>query len=221
LEGFFRFSLEELPFIIISLVVAFTIHEWAHAYTAYKCGDSTAKNQGRLTFNPAAHIDPLGALLILIVGFGWARPVPVDRRNFKRPHLYGILVSAAGPVSNLIIAFLTYLLLFILDATSFMPVSGKGAEFVSSLLSTMLHLNIVLFLFNLLPFPPLDGYRILEDLAPENIRTKMMRYESFGAVLFLVIVLTPLDQYVIYPIFDIGVPFVVSTLYNIISPLFI
>ncbi|MFC7373304.1 site-2 protease family protein [Fictibacillus iocasae] len=220
MDGFFRFSLEELPFIIISLVVAFTVHEWAHAYTAYKCGDNTAKNQGRLTFNPAAHIDPLGALLILIVGFGWARPVPVDRRNFKRPHLYSILVSAAGPLSNLLIALFTYVLLFVFDATSLIPLSGKGAEFVSSLLGTMLQLNIVLFLFNLLPFPPLDGYRILEDLAPDRIRTKMMRYESYGAILFLVIVLTPLDQYVIYPIFDMGVPFVINTLYKIISPLF-
>lgn len=92
--------LEQLPFYLIVLVIAFTVHEFSHAYFAYKFGDPTAKLMGRVTLNPAVHFDLLGIILLLIAGFGWARPVPVNRDNFKSPRLMGVVVSAAGPLSN-------------------------------------------------------------------------------------------------------------------------
>lgn len=86
-----------MPYLVITLIVSFTMHELAHAYVAYKFGDDTAKKQGRLTLNPIKHLDPFGAILILVAGFGWARPIPVNRRFFKKPRLAGVLVSVAGP----------------------------------------------------------------------------------------------------------------------------
>ena len=105
------FRLEQLPFVLIVIGIAFTVHEFAHAYTAYKFGDPTAYNEGRVTLNPMAHLDLFGTLLILIAGFGWAKPVPVNRFYFRRPRLMGVITTAAGPFSNLLIAFVGLLLL--------------------------------------------------------------------------------------------------------------
>lgn len=194
MEQFLAFRLEQLPFVIIALLVAFTVHEFAHAYTAYKFGDDTAKKQGRLTLNPVHHLDPIGTIFILIAGFGWARPVPVNRRNFKNPKLAGVLVSLAGPLSNFLIAFIALGILYL--------IGGNANEFVFKLFETMVWLNVLLFVFNLLPFPPLDGYRILEDLAPSHLRVKMTRYEQYGVLLFLILVITPLGDYTIRPFLD-------------------
>ena len=141
---------EQLIYIIITLLIAFTLHEFAHAYVAYKFGDPTAKNQGRLTLNPLKHLDPIGTILIFIIGFGWAKPVPVNRFYFKRPRLAGVLVSIAGPLTNLVLAFIaqaTYIALVVADVQ--IPV------FITGLLMTMVSLNILLFVFNLIPLPPL------------------------------------------------------------------
>ncbi|HZG71387.1 MAG TPA: site-2 protease family protein [Chondromyces sp.] len=217
MERFLAFSLEELPFVIITLVVAFTVHEFAHAYTAYKFGDSTAKNQGRLTLNPAQHIDPIGTLFILIAGFGWARPVPVNRHHFKNPRLAGILVSLAGPLSNLLIAIIAYAFMFVLIGTSG---GGDIPPFLVDLLNMMVWLNIVLFVFNLLPFPPLDGYRIIEDLAPPSLRVKMTQFEQYGVLIFLIIVVTPLYQFTIQPIFNTLLPAILQALNSLFMQLF-
>ncbi|GGE82324.1 site-2 protease family protein [Priestia taiwanensis] len=224
MEGFLRFQLDQIPFVAISLIIAFTVHELAHAYVAYKFGDPTAKNEGRLTLNPIAHLDPIGTLLIFIAGFGWARPVPVNRSYFKRPRLAGVLVALAGPLSNLIIAFLG---IFIWEALiNFHLVQALDAilprmdEFVRDLFNMLVFLNVMLFVFNLIPFPPLDGYRILEDLAPDNIRSKMISIEPYGGFIFLFLVITPLGSYIFTPIFKVAIPFVISVLYGIIGPLF-
>ncbi|WP_100332512.1 site-2 protease family protein [Bacillus xiapuensis] len=199
MERFLAFSLEELPFVIISLLVAFTLHEFAHAYVAYKFGDRTAKEQGRLTLNPVQHLDPIGTIFILLAGIGWARPVPVDRRNFENPRLAGILVSLAGPLSNFLIAAVAYAVLYF--AAGF-----NIPMFFVDLLNMMIWLNLVLFVFNLLPFPPLDGYRIIEDVVSPAARMKLTQYEQYGTLIFLVIVITPLNQFIIQPIFSFALP---------------
>lgn len=203
LDRFFAFSFQELPFVVISLVVAFTVHEFAHAAVAYKFGDSTAKNQGRLTLNPVSHLDPIGTLFLLVAGFGWARPVPVNRSRFRNPRLAGVFVSLAGPLSNFLIAFVSYLIMFL-----FIHTGSDSAlpQFFVDLLNMMLWLNLVLFVFNLLPFPPLDGYRIIEDLVSPSFRVKMSQYEPYGVLIFFILVITPLDRYTIHPIFQTIVP---------------
>jgi Zn-dependent protease len=209
------YPLQDIPYLVITLLLAFTFHEWAHAYVAYKFGDDTAKKQGRLTLNPLQHIDPFGTIMILIAGFGWARPVPVNRYQFKRPRLAGVLVSIAGPLSNLLLSVIGLIIyIAILHA-------GKDPANFLRFLVLFINLNMVLFIFNLLPFPPLDGYRILEDLAPNDVRAKMTQYEQYGVLIFLIVVITPLDNYTIQPIFNTVLPWLLTTIGNLIQNLFI
>ncbi len=206
----FQRIITDLPYTLLTLAIAFTVHEFAHAYAAYKFGDMTAKNQGRLTLNPLRHIDPIGAIFIILVGFGWARPVPVNRFFFKNPRMNSIVVSVVGPLSNLVLAFIGVLLFYIIGITGvYLP------EYVDTFLNIFVGLNVVLFVFNLLPFPPLDGYRIIEDLVPVDMRPKMTQYEQYGALLFLILVITPLGDYTIYPILRSLVPAIEQYLVSI------
>lgn len=218
LQNFLAYRLEEIPYVVITLVIAFSVHEFAHAWTAYKFGDHTAKNQGRLTLNPAVHLDPLGTILIFLIGFGWARPVPVNRFFFKNPRLAGILVSVAGPISNLLLTTLGFAVLYSLVALGF---ADTTPAYLFDFLEIFISLNVALFVFNLLPFPPLDGYRIIEDLAPRDIRAKMTQYEQYGSLIFLILVITPLDQYTITPIYQYFIPAILSGFDQIFYALFL
>ncbi|MEH7333312.1 site-2 protease family protein [Neobacillus drentensis] len=215
LEGFLRYPLSLIPYVVITLAVAFTVHEFAHAFVAYKFGDQTAKKQGRLTLNPLKHLDPIGTLLIFIAGFGWARPVPVNRFFFKKPRLASILVSAAGPLSNLILAVIGFIVGYGLSRFGI-----ATSEVIDNFINIFINLNIVLFVFNLLPFPPLDGYRIIEDLAPNDVRAKMTQYEQYGSLIFLILVITPLGRYTIQPIMNNLIPWVTEGLSHFFYTLF-
>ena len=190
-SSFLAYPLEQIPYVAITLIIAFSVHEFSHAFMAWKFGDDTAKNQGRLTLNPMSHLDPIGTILIFIAGFGWARPVPVNRFYFKKPRLAGISVSFAGPLSNLIMACLGFIIWYGLVATG---VSASLPSAVPDFLDIFIGLNAVLFVFNLLPLPPLDGYRIVEDLMPIDVRAKMTQFEQYGTLIFLILVITPLDR---------------------------
>ncbi|PEA56634.1 site-2 protease family protein [Bacillus pseudomycoides] len=221
MDNFFRYPLHELPLLALAVAMALSVHEFAHAYVAYKFGDLTAKNQGRLTISPLSHIDPIGAIAFLFIGFGWARPVPVNPYNFKRPRLAGICVSIAGPISNLLLgAFGLAAWYGLLKFGVIEEVPVAVGETLFQFFQIFIGINIVLFVFNLIPIPPLDGYRVLEDLAPSNIRAKMTQYEKYGAILLLILVITPLDRYTIQPIFQVVIPNVLSMLHSIIGPLF-
>lgn len=176
------------------LFTAFPIHECAHAVTAHWLGDDTAKNQGRISLNPAKHLDPFGAILMLIAGFGWARPVPVNPNNFKNRKVGMAVSSLAGPFSNLILAYVSMILYKI---TAYYTLSHENT--VVSALSIIflyaVYLNVGLAVFNLLPIPPLDGSRIFNLVLPEKTYFKVMKYERviFG-ILFLLVFFGFLDR---------------------------
>ncbi|KAA9007665.1 site-2 protease family protein [Paenibacillus spiritus] len=203
LQRIIAMPLEQLPFFLVTIMIAFTVHEFAHAYFANKFGDPTARLLGRLTLNPASHIDFFGVLLIVIAGFGWARPIPVNRANFDRPRLMGIIVSVAGPVSNLLLAIVgaaVYMALIaagVVDANSNVQLLRAFDTFFS----IFVYMNLFLFFFNLIPLPPLDGYRVVEDLATGQVRGKLQQFEQWSIFIFLLIVFIPaLSRAVILPL---------------------
>ncbi|WP_309123028.1 site-2 protease family protein [Paenibacillus sp.] len=196
------FEPEHLPFLFLAIVIAFTVHEFAHAATAYRFGDPTAQKLGRVTLNPMPHVSLLGLLFILFLGFGWARPVPVNRSNFKNPRLMSIVVSAVGPLSNLVVAIVSAAAAYGLFATGALDAASPGLyRAVGLIFFYLVHINMLLFIFNLIPLPPLDGYRIVEDLAPLRLRLQMMKYEAWGVYIFLLIVfITPVFNVTLGPI---------------------
>jgi Zn-dependent protease len=174
------------------MLIAFSVHEFAHAWTAWKFGDNTAYLEGRVTLNPRAHLDWIGMLFLVIAGFGWAKPVPVRRSKFKHPRLMNILVTAAGPVSNLLLAFLFLLLIDILHA--FHVFDNVSADFLNNVVIFIVYwsqINMALFLFNLIPVPPLDGYRIVEEFLPIRLRIKIQEAGQWITFAFLLIVFVP------------------------------
>ena len=176
------------------LVTCLPIHEYAHAYVAYRLGDPTAKNQGRLTLNPLAHLDPLGAIAMLFAGFGWAKPVPINPYYFKNPKAGMAISSLAGPISNILVAFV---LMVAYKLMLYSPLFSLGIGPVSTLavvLVYMIQINLSLAVFNLLPIPPLDGSRLATYFLPQHIYFKVMQYERYiFFALMLVLVLGFLD----------------------------
>ena len=170
---------DPFSFIVIAvpLMYAIIFHELAHGWVAYQMGDPTAKNQGRLSLNPLRHLDPMGTLMLFIVGFGWAKPVPVNFSYIRNYRKGMILVSSAGIIANIIMAFLA---LFIYSMLS-IPHTSK----VALLLFSFARINIILAAFNLIPIPPLDGSKILMGFAPANVQVFLMRLERFG---FLIVI---------------------------------
>lgn len=181
---FFDLTIEVLLGRVIGLVIGFTLHEWAHAWSAYRLGDYTAYHQGRLTLDPRAHIDPMGIFLALIAGFGWAKPVPVNARNFYPNEERGlVIVALAGPVMNLIIGIAVGLFLRVLLAADFVN------SFMFNVLATIVIFNLVLFLFNLLPLAPLDGYRIAVGVLPPEQSRAMVRYERETTLILMLLLM--------------------------------
>lgn len=174
----------------IVLVTALPVHECAHAYVASRLGDNTARDRGRLTLNPFVHLDLLGSLLLIFAGFGWAKPVPIDPRNFEHPRRDMALSALAGPISNFLYAFLLLLLVKILGYTVDIPALRYVSQFavLMDILLSMVLVNLYLFVFNFLPIPPLDGSKILGALLPDRIYFTIMQYERYiSLVLFFLI----------------------------------
>lgn len=184
---------------IITLLPALTFHEWAHGYMAYKLGDSTAKADGRLSLNPLDHLDPLGSLMMLIVGFGWAKPVPVNTRHFKKPRRDFALVSLAGPMMNFIVALVSaFLLVITYYILRFVEVPMMVGSVIVAIFESSLMLNLGLGLFNLIPLPPLDGSNIVICMLPNNLAAKYSKLRYYSRYIFLGLILL---QYV--PILEI------------------
>lgn len=184
------------------------IHELAHGFVAYKMGDDTAKKQGRLSFSPLAHLDPIGTVMIFLFGIGYAKPVPINISKFKNPKKGMAIVALAGPISNILMAFvsvfLCYLTLFFADKTgSTSTILSATATFFNYSAS----INITLAVFNLLPIPPLDGSRVLNSVLPYKQYYKIMQYERYimiglFALLFLGVLNGPI-QWLSGKLFDI------------------
>lgn len=161
----------------VAVVISLPAHELAHAYSAYRLGDDTAKKAGRLTLNPFAHLDIFGTLALFVFGFGWARPVPVDPGKLKKPRRDMALISFAGPLMNVFIAFVLMIVVKILLA--FAGGNSQMAYVFIDVLYSVLWINISLAVFNLLPVPPLDGSEILGSLFPWKIRVKLRKFEKY------------------------------------------
>lgn len=171
------------------------VHELAHGLVAYKLGDNTAKNKGRLSFNPLAHLDPIGTVMIFLFGIGYAKPVPINIAKFKNPKKGMALVALAGPVSNILMAFvsvfLCYLTTFFIVQTASTSAIVDG---VAMFFSYSASINITLAVFNLLPIPPLDGSRVLNSVLPYKQYYKFMQYEKYIMIgLFVLLFLGVLD----------------------------
>lgn len=179
----------------IPLVLSLSVHEWAHAWAAWRLGDDTAALAGRMTFNPLAHIDPVGTVLLPLLGvpFGWAKPVPVNPLRFRSGvSLRGgmMLTAAAGPLSNLVLAVLCTMLFALL--LRFGAGLGPQVSACYSLLQMMMLLNVILATFNLLPIPPLDGSRIADYLMPGALRPAWESYQQLGPLALLAVIFLPM-----------------------------
>ena len=172
---------------VVPSLLCITFHEVSHGYVAYRLGDTTAKDAGRLTLNPLKHIDPMGLLMMVVFKFGWAKPVPVDMRNFKHPKRDMAITALAGPVSNVLICCIV---LFIYGLI-FLPCKLSGSSFLDSVLDMVYitaYLSIALAIFNIIPIPPLDGSKVLFSLMSDESYYKLMRYERYGMIILLVLI---------------------------------
>lgn len=166
--------------IIIAIVVAVTIHEFSHAIVADQLGDFTARKLGRLTLKPSAHLDPMGSIIFLVAGFGWGKPVPVVQNNIKKlnPQIGLALISLVGPGSN----FIFSLLLAILIRFELIPNSVLNIDLVASFIFILINVNILLCVFNLLPLPPLDGFKVILGILPSRFSNSLSQMERYGAI---------------------------------------
>lgn len=195
--------------IFAALVIIFLImplHEFFHGWVAYKLGDNSVKYSGRLTLDPLAHFDSLGAFSILVFDFGWAKPIPIDPRNFKNPRRDMAITAFAGPLSNVIAAIVGAI---ILNGTMF--TTGSVINLLQKFLSYYIIINISIAAFNFLPIPPLDGYKILECLIPNKYLLKYYRYYP--------VILLSLLGLMLFGFFDIPLMFIRQGIYNLVIKL--
>lgn len=207
--------------LIPAILIALTFHELAHGFVAYRLGDTTAKSQGRLSLNPLHHLDPIGTLCLLFVGFGWAKPVPVNPYALhKKPHSGMAWVAAAGPASNLCMALLGGIFMLIYLRTigyGWLFETGFTFElYLGLFFMYFIQINIVLMVFNLIPVPPLDGSRIVSAFLPSGARMRYNMIERYGTLIMLLLCVVPIGgTTVISRILNAPVSFLTDLIYSL------
>lgn len=191
-DGFSRNDLVSLLLFIPIILISLTVHEYCHGYAAYKCGDNTAQWHGRLTLNPLKHLDPIGTIMMLLLGFGFARPVPINPRNFKHYKRDLCIVSIAGPLSNVFLALIGTLLYYTVFQIIFLFRESAVSILNSNLFTIWIEFitafiiaNTTLAVFNLIPIPPLDGSRLISVLLPAKIAGFLDKYERYIMLIVL------------------------------------
>lgn len=188
---------------IPGVLIAITFHEFAHSYAAYKLGDNTSKNEGRMSLNPLAHIDPIGFLMLLFAGFGWGKPVNVDPRNYTRKismEKGEAIVSIAGPIMNIFLAFIFTLIYAAIYAfTSKAFIDSTTGTVILYLIFYTISINVGLGVFNLIPLPPLDGYKVIMPLLPYKAKTWFKENEQIFYLVFIVLWITGIASIIISP----------------------
>lgn len=187
----------DIIFWIPAIAISLTVHEFSHGYVAYLLGDDTARNMGRLTLNPLKHLDPVGFISLLIFRFGWAKPVPINQRNFRSTdEKTGVLLTAlAGPMSNIIFCFICVGLLVLIPIRMLYSLS-----WIYRLLNYMILINASLAFFNLIPVPPLDGSKILFGLLPYRMYNVLNMIERYGFVILLLLLVSHIPEMIITPL---------------------
>ena len=181
-----------------AIILALTFHEFSHGFASYLLGDRTAKRDGRLSFNPLRHIDPIGAILILVVGFGWAKPVMVNPYNLRNPKQDMAIIAIAGPLSNFIMAFAVTLIHVLFLVTIGMQ-GGVGADYISTFLGTLAGVNIMLGVFNMIPIPPLDGSKLFGMILPDHLYFRFISFRH-GFILLIVLIVSGATNTIIGPL---------------------
>ncbi len=170
----------EFILVVVALILSLSFHEFAHAFVADRLGDGTPRAMGRYTLNPLAHLDPVGSLFLLVAGFGWGKPVPINPFNFKNPLKHQAFVALAGPMSNFILAIIVALII------KFTGASGL----IFTFLYLVVKFNLFLGFFNLIPFGPLDGFKIIQGFLPGDLAVQWAQMEKYGFIILLVLVIT-------------------------------
>ncbi|HZK28838.1 MAG TPA: site-2 protease family protein [Clostridia bacterium] len=216
--NFGRFDIVNLLILLFVMALSLSFHEFAHARAAYRLGDDTAALAGRMTLNPLRHLDPIGSIVFLLVGVGWAKPVPINPSRFTKAKSikHGMFVTAiAGPLANILLGTVSWILFCVLY--TILLATSVGANITTTLIqlfSTLYGLNMLLAVFNLLPVPPLDGSRVFGAILPDRWYYKFMQYERYIGLVFLLVVffargalisllgfiLTPFNYAIQYPI---------------------
>lgn len=172
---------------IVTLILCFPIHESAHAWVAYKLGDPTGKEKGRISLNPLKHMDVVGLLMMIFLGVGYAKPVPINLNRFKKPKLYCALSALAGPASNILLALLTY---GIIKLLTIIPINMHViSDMLIAFLLYFATVNISLAVFNLIPIPPLDGSRLLMCALPDKVYVKFLKIEKYSMIILFVVLI--------------------------------